>query len=363
MKKIILYGVRNKKLRSQIVNYLSNDYQILGVSDSFFHKDIIQEEIFIKPCNINTYIYDYILICSEKQSVQAEITNKLLKLNIDENRIIVPRLLLQDDTECIPDLKREIIYKTKDNTINTIVMGLSYSLRGIDFRRFKLKSVDFSWHGLDLYYNYKLLTSFLNKSSKDNIKTILLVFPFYYLNYDMSKSLYQFSSGQILACRGFKDWHNADTVPDKKIKEYLISDQLFGKKFWRYKNWKKVSEINESEIGGEEIELPQTWKKIYNETCTENEVIMENILSLLENKRILFIIPPIFTKAIKIQDLIWFNQMKKYFLCFLQHLKQRYMFEIFDFSEEIKDHTCFYDYEHLNEKGRLQFTKILNQYL
>ena len=63
----------------------------------------------------------------------------------------------------------------------------------------------------------------------------LMVFPHYYLNYDMSKSIYQFSFGQIFVCRGFRDRHNAK-ASFKNINEYLISEELFGKKLGEYMN-------------------------------------------------------------------------------------------------------------------------------
>jgi hypothetical protein len=37
--------------------------------------------------------------------------------------------------------------------------------------------------------------------------------------------------------------------------------------------------------------------------------------------------------------------------------------ELYDCSEDIKDMNCFYDYEHLNEFGRKEFSRIVNDIL
>ena len=50
LKRIICYGVNNIKLRSNILSYLSEKYEIIGFCDSFYEEDILQGELFI-PVN------------------------------------------------------------------------------------------------------------------------------------------------------------------------------------------------------------------------------------------------------------------------------------------------------------------------
>lgn len=256
------------------------------------------------------------MILSEKEKNQEEIRDKLIKL-CNKDSIIVPRLLLLRNADFIPDLKDEIINKIKKKSYEAAVMGLSYSLRGIDFERLCLKSIDFSWHGLDLYYNYKQLELLLDKSEL-NIQTFIMMFPYYYLNYDMSSSLYQFSTGQIFACRGFQDWHNARFVSNSSIQEYLISEEIFGEKFWKYKKWKKVSGGYESVLKMDKVELPKIWKRFHKGTCKENENLLQKILEMLKDRNIIFVIPPIFIETIKENDLEYFYIMRKYFLGYLK---------------------------------------------
>lgn len=361
MAKIIVYGVKNARLRAWVRNYLSDKFEIIGVSDSFIDRDVLQGETFIHPFDIHLYQFDYIIILAEREHIQLEIRKRLIDLHIEENKIIVPRLFLQNNIDFIPDLKKEIIDRVNDNNnIDSVVMGLSYSLRGIDFNRLSLNALDFSWHGLDLYYNYKSLEVLLCNIDIRTINTALLVFPFYYFNYDMSRSLYQFTTGQILACRGFQDWHNAAFVQNQEIYDYWICDKLFGEKFWKYRNWKKISEKNESIMAGGGVKLPGLWKNFYQDTWKENEKIMKNILGQMKNIRILFIIPPVYVDVIEKEEIKFFDKMKERFLFSIKKFQPEYEFEIYDFSQEISDISCFYDFTHLNEKGRLKFTEIIN---
>lgn len=364
MKKVILYGIQNAELRAKVNNYLADGYEISGISDSFLDRDHLQEEHYIKPNEISSYEYDYVLILSEKEKNQGEIRDKLIELNVNKDSIVVPRLLLLRNADFIPDLNKEIINKIEKNDIayEAAVMGLSYSLRGIDFERLCLKSIDFSWHGLDLYYNYKQLELLLDKDEL-NIQTFIMVFPYYYLNYDMSSSFYQYSTGQIFACRGFQDWHNARYASNSGIQEYLISEEMFGEKFWKYKKWKKVSGGGyESVLKMDKVELPKIWKMFYKDTCKENENLLQNILKMLKGRNIIFVIPPIFLEIIQKNDLDYYYAMRKYFLDFLKKMQVKYEFNIVDFSEKIKDLRYFSDYCHLNELGKSEFTNLLNQY-
>lgn len=151
MKKVIIYGVKNAGLRAWVRNYLSDKCEMIGVSDSHIDKDVLQGETFIHPFDIHLYPFDYIIILSEREQIQLEIRKRLIELNVEENKIIVPRLLLQKNTEFIPDLKKEIIDSINNNdNLDSVVMGLSYSLRGIDFKRLSLNALDF--HGMVWIY-------------------------------------------------------------------------------------------------------------------------------------------------------------------------------------------------------------------
>lgn len=78
MKKIICYGTNNRKLRRRVNNYLSDEFKIIGYSDSFNIEDNLQGECFIAPFEISKYEYDYILILSGDSRRQQEIKQTLV---------------------------------------------------------------------------------------------------------------------------------------------------------------------------------------------------------------------------------------------------------------------------------------------
>lgn len=55
MKRVILYGIQNAQLRAKVNKYMADDYEILGISDSFFDRDLLQEEHYIKANEISSY--------------------------------------------------------------------------------------------------------------------------------------------------------------------------------------------------------------------------------------------------------------------------------------------------------------------
>lgn len=234
-----------------------------------------------------------------------------------------------------------------------MVCGLSYSMYGIDFSKLKIKAIDYSWHGLDLYYNY------LSLSERHDYKYVLMLFPYYYLNYDMSLSEYQFETGQIYACRGFRDWHNAEKSGSKIINDHLVCDKLFGEKYWQYVNWKKEYPINIHTLLPGKVSLTNIWKKINIQTYQENIKILKKMSVLLEDKQVYIIIPPIYKDGICDEDLHYIQSMKESFYESLSDIKCD--FKLCDFADEFNEDRLFYDYEHLNEDGRQKFTKIINE--
>ena len=236
---------------------------------------------------------------------------------------------------------------------DTVICGLSYSMCGIERSKLRTRAIDYSWHGLDLYYNY------LSLLEKYDYKYVLMVFPYYYLNYDMSLSEYQFETGQIYACRGFLDWHNAEKSESKVIYDHLVCNKLFGKKYWQYANWKKEYPVNKHVVSNEKVGLTNIWKNINIQTYQENIKILENLVALLAGTKMYIIVPPMYKNGIRDVDLHYIQCMKENFYRGLSMIKGE--FKLYDFSEEFEESSLFYDYGHLNEEGRLRFTEIINK--
>lgn len=360
-RKIICYGIKNRELRRKVNLYLSDDYEIIGYSDSFLSEDILQGEYFIKPEEIPKVSFDKILILVQSDLVQEEIRKKLINMGIDSSKIMIPRLLFNNEALYVPNLKNEILKKFNKD-IKGIICGLSYSLIGINVDMLRENTIDFSWHGLDLYYNY-LQVKFFVELYENKLDYALLVFPYYYFNYDMSVSLYQFESAQIMACHGFGDWHNSINSSEEKIKDYLNCFELFGDKFWKSIFWKKYCPKNRNIIEGGKAQLSNIWKRKHNVTQEENIKIFKKILQILKEnvKYIYIIVPPICISSIETNDIKYIKSCKDDFYDILQSVNV-YDFQIIDYSE-IFNFNFFYDHEHLNETGRKKFTELINKIL
>ena len=91
---------------------------------------------------------------------------------------------------------------------------------------------------------------------------------------------------------------------------------------------------------------------------------MLNILNILKFKGAVtyIIVPPILKNHIDILDLPHYESMKQGFYNIIKKLNCKYDFKLLDYSELFNlQPQYFYDFEHLNEAGRQEFTKIINQ--
>lgn len=364
MKKIVCYGIKNRDLRRKVKLFLSDEYEVIGYGDTFLNEDTLQGDCYVSFSDILKLEYDYILILCADNTRQEEIRKKLVDSGVMPQKIVVPRLLFNQEALFIPDLKEDIAEKLA-NKFDGVILGLSYSLRGLDISKLTKRFIDFSWHGLDIYYNWLSLNYFI-ENYKNEIKDALLVFPYYYFNYDMSSSLYQYDTGQILSLHSYNDWHNAENCMNDKIRDYLICFEIFGMKFWKQVQWKKYCAKNINTIDKKFVELSRVWKENYRNTQEENYEIMKKILTALKEKNaaVSIIIPPILRNYISETNLPYYDLTKKNFYTFLDELKSEYDFRIIDYSEVFdKRPEFFYDYEHLNENGRQEFSKIINEIL
>lgn len=108
MQKVILYGIKNRKLRQKVASYLADGYEIIGFTDSFIKDDYLQGLKYFGINEIKQTEFDYILVMSEKADNRLKIVSTLCKEGIDKHKIITPYLFLHDGFEFIPNLKKEI---------------------------------------------------------------------------------------------------------------------------------------------------------------------------------------------------------------------------------------------------------------
>ena len=131
-KEIICYGVANCKLRRNLSLYLSDDFEVIGFCDSFFTEDILQGKRFFRIDELKEIKFDYIIVMTERDTVQKEIKQNLLKLGISEKKIVFPIYLYQENILYSPDLYRWNIKKLNSIQVEALICGLSYSLVGIN---------------------------------------------------------------------------------------------------------------------------------------------------------------------------------------------------------------------------------------
>lgn len=58
---------------------------------------------------------------------------------------------------------------------------------------------------------------------------------------------------------------------------------------------------------------------------------------------------------------IYTQEMKDRFYECIDYMKKYYRFQVIDCFDLIDNKSCFYDYEHLNEIGKREFTSYLNR--
>lgn len=132
-------------------SYLKDDYEILGIIDFEYDYDYLQQCNYIQIEQIKNMEFEYIIILDKDATSRRKVIDILIKEGVDDSKIIIPWLLFKQDTGFIPDLSNEA---SNCKSIKTVILGLSYSLRGTDQNTINTKCYDCSWHGLDLYYNY-----------------------------------------------------------------------------------------------------------------------------------------------------------------------------------------------------------------
>lgn len=90
MKKVILYGIRGL-LRKEIEQYLSDEYEIIGYSDSaaeYQHCRWIDFKQFFSKKVLKTIEFDYCIITTKTRETAKEIKDMLLSEGVDKNKIL-----------------------------------------------------------------------------------------------------------------------------------------------------------------------------------------------------------------------------------------------------------------------------------
>lgn len=363
MKNVIIYGIRNTELRKNISFFLGNQYRVIGYTDSNYHCDVVGGERFIRLEELGHINFDLIVLASFRENALHEMRQTVLSMNISEEKIVYPMMFLQQDAEkCQLDIISDI-----DNNYRGepgLIFGLSYSLWDIRKKGLDISFYDCSWHGLDMYYNFQIYRYMVSHKSLSNARIALLVFPYYYFNFDMSRSMYHYKTGQIFSVWQLNDWHNYALQPGTR--DYVENYKMFGEKiskFYHSNRYEMESKrIFQGTEGGSVLE--RIWFAHYKDTVDENKAIFFNFLLALKQQDILpfLVVPPLFVKGIDSESMVAFQKKKEQFYVFLREAERKFgRIPLADYADVFAEkREYFSDLTHLNSYGAKNFTLLIN---
>lgn len=359
MKKVVLYGVRHVELRRDVEYFLGNDCKIVGYSDTYYKNDVLDGKRFIPPDQLTNEEFDYVILLSFKESILESMRANLMLLGIPSQKIVRPTMFLNKGMEKMQlDLIADI--EAQYHGESGLIFGLSYSLRGIFEKKLRPVFYDCSWHGIDLYYNFQIFQYMRKRCLLSNVKIAFMVFPYDVFNYDMSRSLYQYRTGQIFSLRGLNDYHNYQQTPGAL--EYVINYQLFSKKISDFYRMRRYEQQNQGVYSGPDGKgaLKGPWVRHYPETIVENTALFDSFCCALRDIGIslVMIVPPYYLKGFDRASLGAADRMKReyYQIIGAQGLK---VFDFFDIYADCRE--FFVDLIHLNSYGAKAFTELINQ--
>lgn len=363
MKKIIIYGVTNIKLRKEIEYYLSEEYKVVGYSDTYYNEDVIEQKRYVYPDNISTEEVDYIVLAVEDASIQITIANYLETLGVKRSKIVTPVILLEKQFANYSYLKNDVSVCCKKD-FRGVIFGLSYSRKGIIKSKLVKETYDFSRDGLDLYYNMQIYKYALQKGGFVRANYALCVFPYYYFDYDMSRSLEQYRSGQIFAVQGLNDWHNYSKCVGAS--NYVTNFNLFGKKYAEFYESRNYQPLTKDIIGEKDVvRLSNIWRCEHEETVAENMKLLKEFITLLKSRgmQIVIIVPPMYLENCSKEDKNAVEKKKEKFYKYIEGLTidNADSLMVKDYTELYKDkREYFYNPDHLNYNGSEEFTDVIN---
>lgn len=367
MNKVIICGLRDIETLRAIEYFLDDNYQITGYCDIYPpHINICKSEKIYSLDQLKTLSFDYIVLASFNHQHLSEMIGGLNIFGYNKN-VIIPYILRPYSPE---KTQEDMVRKINDSQEKFfgIILGLSYSLTGIDKETLSQKFFDFSWRGQDMYYNFQLLKYAFKIGKFTEVKQALLVFPYYYFDYDQSRSYAQYESGQIFGVHALNDWHNAYKIKKNysMVANYIINYRMFGRKISDYYNYKNVAK-NYSVYQGEYNAgtLPKGFFRDFLETEEENRIVFQKIIKILVEHQIvpILIIPPLFIEALNNESYNRLGIIKDKFYSMVRNEidKLGVNLYVYDFSQIFPNNRLlFRDVEHLNAKGGVVFANVIN---
>lgn len=326
---------------------------ITNYSDKLYKKRIELE-------NLNLEKYDYIILLEKDKIKSEKIINALIDYNINPNKIF--NFYLYPYPYFIEGFETRLNEFLKKEKVEVLITGLSYAEVGIDCDKLSMPSCNISLSGQDIFYDYHM-TKYLLKfnSVKNNIKQICICMGYYTFDYDLSLAdnaftrinRYYYTLGET---------HHYDNVINLKLCNSIYKNKNYEQDYLNYHKFKLNTVLKCEDIEQEKVAQKQA-NMNYPETIIENKYIFEMYLKMLlqHDVKVTILILPTSKYYYK-----YFNNnyQKNKFYEIINEFKKIYAFNVIDYfdSELFKDED-FWDYSHLNQKGALKFTNILEEKL
>jgi hypothetical protein len=394
-----------------IVAYVDNDQ--LKQNTEFNGKRVIQAN------QLKNYKYDFIIISS---MYCDEIENQLISFGVDRNKIIS----YLDNSSIVDfhsfsganifNIKLQQFLNLKN--VELIVSGLSYSMYGIDTDHFNKSSFNFSISNQDLFYDYNIV-KYLSENHSDKFKSIkylIIGISYYSFGYDLSKTINSTNMyypalktmhNDKNKTKVERNYYNYSRIMEFIIKDYMqiedveklnrffkfdlneyIKDRIAICKLFNKDNINNIDDINDkvfevlvsdynSQIRMHENifnNMNDLYKKYgktlaiknsknnYEESIIENKKIFESYIQLL-NKNNIKTIVAVFPTS-KYYYRYFSEETKTKFYEIINEFNKQYDFQFMDyFNSNLFTDEDFFDSSHLNSRGAIKMTKLLNEHI
>lgn len=417
--KVIIYGL--DRSRKVIERNLRDNCEIVGYCDDFYKLGVYSDKNLIALDEIKDTDFDYIIISSMNEERVEEINNKLINAGIEKDKILKFFSLYKELCTYLLELPLKRSHRILSNMgddIEGIILGISHGAVDINPKYLDKKFCNLAIPMQDLYYNLKQLKTLVYDYPEKvkNIKyAIIDMYTYTYFNYDISMTnnavLYYENSGyredekhnfdnnknftgtiqeeldkrqqmyedreessfqdedkkhQLDVFRLLFDRDAMDVTYDYKdiniYKDYCVDFPL-------RKDREKI--ISDEEI--EELKRTETPSSLqtfqFSKTLAENRTVFREILKLLneinENIKIYLVLIPEYNERelyLQKQEKFW----KESFYRTLEIFREDFKFTVLDFKDYKELYTnrdYYYDSGHLNYKGSVEFTELLNNYI
>ncbi|UMY54383.1 hypothetical protein MLD56_23130 [Paenibacillus peoriae] len=283
----------------------------------------------------------------------------------------------------------------KDTDSEILAAGSSYSMFGLSESSFSKSVLNLSLASQDLYYSHKIVKEALKYSR--NIKYCIIGMSYYSFHFDLSRSKKEAEKRiNRVYYPIFKDSHHFEVIDSatstdmnfddnnlsflyhiifNKIKldqtivdAVIVHDSYFNNNINRELfsllgniRLEDMELLQKIEVGQQRAEQ-HNQLLVHNETVKENTNVLENLINYLSEERITPIV--VVFPATEYYQNFFDPEFKAVFYEVMNSLANTHKFKLVDlFDSDDFVESDFLDMDHLNEKGAVKVTNMLNRVL